>query len=61
MIKKRQKMDKMTYEIGKLRMERFLEESREDSYDAVSQKKKTELPALKRFSLNLQRSLNKLV
>lgn len=54
-------MDKMTYELGKLRMERFLEESREDSYDAVSQKKKTELPALKRFSLNLQRSLNKLV
>jgi hypothetical protein len=54
-------MDKMTYELGKLRMERFLEESREDSYNAVSQKKKTELPSLKRFSLNLQRSLNKLM
>jgi hypothetical protein len=54
-------MDKMTYELGKLRMERFLDESREDGDNAISQKKRTELPTLKRFSLNLQRSLNKLV
>lgn len=54
-------MEKMTYELGKLRMERFLEESREDSYDTMSQKKKAELPTLRRFSLSLQRSLTRLM
>lgn len=54
-------MDKMTYELGKLRMERFLDESREDGYKEVSQKKRTEVPTLKRLSFNLQRSLTRLM
>jgi hypothetical protein len=59
--KRRKEMEKMTYELGKLRMERFLEESKMDSDDGMSQNGRKELPSFKRFSLNLQRSFHKLM